>query len=120
MSKSSTFDEKAIKNTPKTAKVISITDSRRARIRALKLDEAELDYRAKIIAMDKLSLLQEMVNFQQERTQVGELTLSMMIRGKFLFNQLEINAETEELRTLARSYRRHLEHELSAAGGEKT
>ena len=103
---------------PMAAKVISIFESRKARERPPKYNEAELAYRARIIGMDKLTLLQEMVNFQEERAQTGELTVDMMIRGKYLFNQLEIRAETEELRILARSYRRHLEHELAVASGE--
>jgi hypothetical protein len=63
--------------------------------------------------MDKLELLEEMVRFQQERSSLGELTPSLMVRGKVLFKALEQNAETQELRLLTRSYRRHLEYELT-------
>jgi predicted RNA-binding protein YlxR (DUF448 family) len=70
-------------------------------------------YKARILGMDKLELLEEMVRFQEERSQVGHLTATMMIRGKFLFKALEDNAETEELKLLTRSYRRHLEYELA-------
>jgi hypothetical protein len=74
-------------------------------------DEA---YKAVILAMDKLELLEEMVRFQEERARVGHLTPSMMLRGKILFRALEESAETQELRLLTRSYRRHLDYELSA------
>ena len=63
--------------------------------------------------MDKVELLEEMVRFQEERTQVGELSLSMMVRGRHLFKALEENAETQELKILTRSYRRHLDCELA-------
>ncbi len=72
----------------------------------------DLEYQARILVMDKLELLEEMVRFQEERSQKGELTIKMMIRGKHLFKALEESAETQELRLLTRSYRRHLEYEL--------
>lgn len=72
-------------------------------------------YRAQILAMDKLELLEEMVRFQEERTRQGTLSVQMMVRGKALFDALEKHAETEELRLLARSYRRHLDYELADA-----
>lgn len=74
--------------------------------------EEEHAYAARILVMDKLELLEEMVRFQEERTRVGHLTLNMMTRGKLLFKALEQNAETNELRILTRSYRRHLEFEI--------
>lgn len=80
------------------------------------MKEAETEeyaYKAKILAMDKLSLLNEMVNFQEEKSLKGSLSPSMMIRGKILFKALEENAETDALRSLSRSYRRHLELELN-------
>ncbi len=73
----------------------------------------DLAYQARILGMDKLELLEEMVRFQEERSKIGELTLPMMIRGKILFKALEETAETQELRILTRSYRRHLEHEMA-------
>src|SRR4051812_28797961 len=74
-------------------------------------DEA---YKAQILGMDKLELLEEMVRFQEERARIGHLTPSMMTRGKVLFRALEETAETQELKLLTRSYRRHLDYELSA------
>jgi hypothetical protein len=86
-----------------------------AQYRSLKTtNEDDLAYKAKILGMDKLELLEEMVRFQEERTKVGHLTPSMMVRGKALFSALEASAETNELRLLTRSYRRHLDYELSA------
>ncbi|MEK6578474.1 MAG: hypothetical protein AABZ55_04545 [Bdellovibrionota bacterium] len=73
----------------------------------------DMEYHAKILVMDKLDLLQEMVRFQEERSRLGYLTLQMMVRGKLLFKALETTAETEELKLLTRSYRRHLEYEMA-------
>jgi hypothetical protein len=71
-------------------------------------------YRAKILCMSKLELLEEMIRFQEERSSLGHLTVPMMVRGKALFKALEDTAETQELKILTGSYRRHLEHELKA------
>lgn len=75
--------------------------------------EEDLAYHARILAMDKLALLEEMVRFQEERSRLGQLTPQMMVRGKLLFKALEDSAETQELKILTRSYRRHLEYELA-------
>lgn len=61
--------------------------------------------------MDKMQLLEEMVRFQEERSAAGRLTPDMIDRGLVLFRLLEETAETEDLRILTRSYRRHLEIE---------
>lgn len=82
--------------------------------KALRQNEQNLlDYQARLLSMDKVELLDEMVNFQKERTQRGQLTLDLVLKGRHLFKLLEENAETEELRTLTRSYRRHLDHEYA-------
>ncbi|MGE0614506.1 MAG: hypothetical protein AB7P04_02610 [Bacteriovoracia bacterium] len=81
--------------------------------REVKQAQAEFpEYQAKIKAMEKLDLLNEMVRFQEERSKLGHLTASMMVRGQILFKALEENAETEALLVLTRSYRQHLEYEL--------
>jgi hypothetical protein len=72
------------------------------------------EYRARILCMDKMELLEEMVRFQEERSRIGQLTVPLMIKGQVLFKALEESAETHELQLLTRSYRRHLELELSA------
>jgi hypothetical protein len=83
-------------------------------VREIKTAQTEdLEYHAQILGMDKLQLLEEMVRFQEERSRVGHLTLQMMVRGRLLFKALEENAETQELRILTRSYRRHLDCELA-------
>jgi hypothetical protein len=83
-------------------------------VREIKEAESDMEYKAKILGMDKLELLEEMVRFQEMRSAVGYLTPQMMIEGKILFKALEDSAETNELRMLTRSYRRHLEYELAA------
>ena len=83
-------------------------------VREVKQAENEdLAYHARILTMDKLELLEEMVRFQEERSRLGQLNLPMMIRGKILFKALETSAETQELKLLTRSYRRHLEYEMA-------
>ena len=80
--------------------------------RELKKVERDDAYFAEILVMDKLELLEEMVRFQEERSKLGHLTPQMMVRGKILFKALEDSAETEELKLLTKSYRRHLDFEL--------
>jgi hypothetical protein len=69
-------------------------------------------YQILINRMNKMELLEEMVRFQEERSKKDNLSLTMMVRGRILFRALEVTAETDELRLLASSYRRHLEHEI--------
>jgi hypothetical protein len=90
--------------------VVSLEQFRRLK----RITDQDLDYARLIEKMTKLELLDEMIRFQEERTRVGQLTYKMMIRGRHLFDALERNAETREMRLLARSYKRHLEHELLA------
>lgn len=90
------------------ANVISINAFRKVR----ETESEEFEYRAKILGMDKLELLEEMVRFQEERTQAGQLSIGMISKGRHLFKALEESAETNELKLLTRSYRRHLEHEM--------
>lgn len=78
-------------------------------------DNEELAYRARILSMSKVELLEEMVRFQEERKSLGTLTPSMMRRGRHLFRALEESADSQELKILSRSYRRHLDYEIAAA-----
>ena len=89
--------------------IISLQSVRELR----RLETEDLEYKALILGMSKLELLEEMVRFQEERSRAGSLNLPMMVRGKHLFRALENTAETEQLRLLTRSYRRHLEHEIA-------
>jgi len=86
-------------------------------IRAFKafkdVENEELAYRAKILSMSKVELLEEMVRFQEERKERGSLSADMMIKGRHLFRALEEAADTQELKILSRSYRRHLEYEIA-------
>jgi hypothetical protein len=90
------------------SKVVSLADYRMKR----KPELENFEYHAHILSLDKMELLEEMVRFQEERSKLGYLSVDMMIRGRILFKALEENAETEELRILTRSYRRHLDTEL--------
>ena len=91
-------------------KIVSLAAVREAR----KIQQGDPEYEKRILEMDKLALLEEMMCFQEERSQVENLTLSLMIRGRILFRRLELCAETRELRNLSRAYRRHLLYELDA------
>ena len=107
-------DTKKTLETPNSPhQVISIDQARlRLKQKFNEEHEAELRYRAKILGMEKVELLEEMVRFQEERSQTGSLTPEMMRNGRHLFQALESSAETRELKILAGSYRRHLELEL--------
>jgi hypothetical protein len=83
-------------------------------------DAEELAYQARILTLEKVELLEEMVRFQEERKATGSLTPSLMLRGRHLFRALEECADSQELRILSRSYRRHLEYEIAAAREGKT
>jgi hypothetical protein len=117
----------------KSASVISFQDFKRlkqegqdprlpARVTVSSEQEAEWAYRSKILAMDKVELLEEMVRYQEERSRRTRHDPAEIIQGQHLFEALEKAAETQELRALARSYRRHLELELrehrKAPGGQ--
>jgi hypothetical protein len=71
-------------------------------------------YTALVLGMGKLELLNEMMSFQEERTRKGQLTFKMMVQGQILFKALESSAETDELKNLTRTYRKHLKCELEA------
>lgn len=83
-------------------------------------DAEELTYRARILSMSKVELLEEMVRFQEERKTVGSLSPTLMLRGRHLFRALEECADSQELKILSRSYRRHLDYEIAAARENKT
>ena len=70
------------------------------------------DYQEKILKMSPVELLEEMIRFQRTRSKQGHLTPSMIVQGLILFQELEQKAGTKALQQLARSYYRHLKHEL--------
>lgn len=83
--------------------------------KALKDSDADaLAYQAQILSMSKVELLEEMVRFQEERKSEGKLTSNLMFKGKYLFKALEECADSQELKILSRSYRRHLDYEIAA------
>ena len=81
---------------------------------ARKASNEEQAFKRKILVMDKLALLEEMIRFQEERSSRGHLTLAMILKGRHLFKALEQHAETQELQILTSSYRKHLEFEYEA------
>jgi hypothetical protein len=75
------------------------------------------EYRTKVLGMDKLSLLEEMVRFQEERSCSPCLTPDMIGRGLVLFSALQKTSESDELRHMTRTYRKHLEKERAVLMG---
>lgn len=69
-------------------------------------------YYAHISDMDKIDLLKELASFQKERVKMGRLTLQLIVRGKILFKILEETAITDDLKKLAKTYKRYLDYEL--------
>lgn len=92
-----------------TAKIFSLEAIREVK-QAEKVDPLYMD---RIQRMDKVELLEEMVRYQEERSNLGELTVSLMVRGRVLFKALEQHAETTALKSLTGAYRRHLDYELA-------
>ena len=83
------------------------------------IHKGNLEYQQKILKMNKLDLLTEMMRFQEEHSSQSELNVPLMIRGRILFKVLEVFAETRELKLLARSYAQHLDGELRARADAK-
>jgi hypothetical protein len=75
-------------------------------------------YQKRIDSLDMIALLEEMVKYQEQKPKDKELPFAM-IRGVILFTALEQKCTTEELRLLAGSYKRHLQHELAAKRSKK-
>lgn len=66
--------------------------------------------------MGMLELLEHMVGFQARRSEAGQIPRTMVSEGLALFRALQVNAETAELRLLAKSYVRFLEQEMGDTG----
>jgi hypothetical protein len=75
-------------------------------------------YQKRIDGLDMMLLLEEMVKYQEQKPKDKELVFSM-VRGVILFTALEQKCNTDELRLLAGSYKRHLQHELAVKRGKK-
>jgi hypothetical protein len=71
-------------------------------------------YEVKVAAMDKVTLLDEMIRFQDEQMNTKEPTREQLIRGRILFQALLRSAETEELRKLSGDYKTRLEDEYKS------
>ena len=83
--------------------------------RAMKQAEKDqYEYHARILGMEKHELLNEMIRFQEDRSKAGKLSPEMIVKGKILFAALEKSAETDALKSLSTSYRRHLELEYQS------
>jgi hypothetical protein len=68
--------------------------------------------------MDIPQLLEEMIRYHEQKPKDKELVFSM-IRGIILFEALERKCFTEEVRLLAGSYKRHLQHEIAIKRSKK-
>jgi hypothetical protein len=71
-------------------------------------------YESKVAAMDKVTLLDEMIRFQDEQMKTREPSREQLIRGRILFQALLRTAETDELRKLSGDYKTRLEDEYKS------
>jgi hypothetical protein len=72
-----------------------------------------LIYEDKLKKMDRLDLLEEMVRYQEQRSNEKSLTLKIIYDGLALFKLISETCETPELRLLSQSYHRHLSDQLT-------
>ena len=96
-------------------KVISLQKFRDSRV-VIELDskiiiEPDSSYVAKIQAMSKIDLLEEMVDFQSARNRSKGLTPELIKRALPLFEALAKTADSAELRILSQCYFNHLLYE---------
>lgn len=68
----------------------------------------DVAYEKTVVEKPILNLLEDMVQFQEDRARKGTLDKADMQRGIILFGQIAKKASTPELRNLAGSYERHL------------
>ena len=73
------------------------------------------EYERKVASMDKVTLLDEMIRFQDEQMKSREPSREQLIRGRILFQALLRTAETEELRKLSGDYKTRLEDEYKSS-----
>jgi hypothetical protein len=71
-------------------------------------------YESKVAGMDKVTLLDEMIRFQDEQIKTREPSREQLIRGRILFQALLRTAETDELRKLSGDYKTRLEDEYKS------
>lgn len=72
---------------------------------------AELDYRNRLLTMEKPELLQELLNYH-ESYQRDPHDISVTIRGQHLMDVLEQRAELTELQELSREFQNKLKARL--------
>ncbi len=73
------------------------------------------EYERKVASMDKVTLLDEMIRFQDEQMRSREPSREQLIRGRILFQALLRTAETDELRKLSGDYKTRLEDEYKSS-----
>jgi len=73
------------------------------------------EYERKVASMDKVTLLDEMIRFQDEQMKSREPSREQLIRGRILFQALLRTAETDELRKLSGDYKTRLEDEYKSS-----
>lgn len=70
-------------------------------------------YRTAVTIMDKLTLLQEMVDYTEIRTNSDDSTLDNIMKGMAIFDRVMQVADTEDLKETAKFYNSLLELELN-------
>jgi hypothetical protein len=71
-------------------------------------------YEVKVAEMNKVTLLDEMIRYQDELMKSKEPSREQLIRGRILFQALLRSAETDELKKLSGDYKTRLEDEYKS------
>jgi hypothetical protein len=69
-------------------------------------------YSIKLKQMNKTELLEELIRFQKERSLFEGPSLEMILQGELLFQALITHCESTEMQKFAKTYLKHLKHEL--------
>ncbi len=80
-------------------------------IRLKKLDLNR--YREELLIMPRIDLLQEMMKYQEEAEKLKTQPYPFLQKGSVLFSVIEFVAQTDDLRSIASAYRRHLDFQMS-------
>jgi len=98
-------------------KMIGMPTARERFEKRIRLDQEmrNPEYESTVAQMEKVTLLDEMIRFQDEQMKSKELTREQLIRGRILFQALLRSAETDELRKLSGDYKTRLEDEYKSS-----
>jgi len=77
-------------------------------------------FQKQVDRMDRLQLMEEMIKYNDKRKESKDPNgLFWIIRGIILFTAIEHKCETNDMKALASSYRRHLQIQLDEKNKKK-